>query len=462
MALFWLCVASHVILSSSLDSVTSIEIQISSWSAAETVNPNIYVTLWFDSTIYQTSLSAPQVNTKYTKLPTTIGSYCSIDMPDTKVMIENDDSDAMIIDWIKFTTSSGTWYGVDAVCAPIAFLDRDGWLTAESNCGSTYTMDEFCIDNENTGCGPAKQIYYFDTSTPDAYISYARRESGVGIAIGSNTCEPTNKPSTNNPSNDPTTNPSHNPTNIPTERPSKNPTNNPSNNPSNGPTNKPTNIPSNNPIPNPTRYPSINPSNNPSNNPTNNPTNIPTYTVRPSDIYSSGVATPSTLFTSDVGVELTKMFTSDDQLQIYVFLYAMGGFILCIVILICVCAVVYCRMGTKKPQKTNETNEKKIKTELEHKMKSRQTNAPASPLKPVQSQPMVSPLDEESQDNDDDIDIIYGVNTFGGGVLQHDHNVDVARTIARRDHVDLAECDTQKTNFQDVNDFEIMGDITLR
>eukprot|EP01084_Bolivina_argentea_P146915 257134_1 len=214
MTLFFFCIASHVILSNSIDSVTSIEIQTSSRSSSDTDNPNVYFTLYFNSAIYQTTLSSPKSDKKYTKTPTKIGSYCSLDMSDTTVMVENDDTNAVIIDWIKFTTSSGIWYGVDGVCAPSSFIGDshwDGWLTAESNCASTYTMYDFCIDKDNSDCGPAKQIYYSDTSTPDAYISYARRESGVGIAIESHTCEPTNKPSTNNPSNDPTTNPSHNP-----------------------------------------------------------------------------------------------------------------------------------------------------------------------------------------------------------------------------------------------------------
>eukprot|EP01083_Nonionella_stella_P102841 293002_1 len=188
----------------------------------------------------------------YTKTPTNIGSYCSIDMSDTKVMVENDNSNSVIIDWIKVTTSSGRWYGINAVCAPSSFIDDDffkweSWLAAESSCESGYTLNPFCIDNEDSDCGPAKQIYYFDTATPDAYISYARRESGVGIAIGSNTCEPTNKPTKN-----------------PTDAPTKTPTQNPSTNPTNNPTSTPTDVP--------TLYPSYFPSAFPIKSPTINPT----------------------------------------------------------------------------------------------------------------------------------------------------------------------------------------------
>eukprot|EP01083_Nonionella_stella_P226314 803868_1 len=282
--------ASHVILSNSLGSpITSIEIQTSPDSNAATVNPNVHFTIWFNSAIYQTSVSTPQRNTMYTKTPTNIGSYCSIDMSDTKVMVENDNSNSVIIDWIKVTTSSGRWYGINAVCAPSSFIDDDffkweSWLAAESSCESGYTLNPFCIDNEDSDCGPAKQIYYFDTATPDAYISYARRESGVGIAIESNTCNPTNNP-TNNPTKT-TQNPSNNPTGGPTDEPTRNP----STNPTNTPTDVPTLIPSYFPSVFELETTTINPTDNPTEHPAEPPskdTTVITSTDKTNTIYDA-------------------------------------------------------------------------------------------------------------------------------------------------------------------------------
>eukprot|EP01084_Bolivina_argentea_P148313 259331_1 len=161
-----------------------------------------------------------------------------------------------MIDWITFETYSGIWYGIDGYCAYEQehidyYLDSSSsyqdWIQEDSECPLGYSKLHFCVDNDMIDCAPAKQIFYFDVSTPNEYIMDSAWEDGTAVVPQIVTC---------NPSNGPTASPTE-PTLSPTD-PSDGPTAAPSYDPSNGPTTSPTEStrsPTDNPFAQPTSSP---------------------------------------------------------------------------------------------------------------------------------------------------------------------------------------------------------------
>eukprot|EP01083_Nonionella_stella_P054721 144439_1 len=273
------------------DGIAAVEIALSTPGFSWTVDP-ITVTIWFDHVVYQYPLVTDASTKTYTTTSLSVlGKYeCASSNPPSKIMFSNPGADGLMMDEIKITTTSGTWYGIQGRCIDDLFMvtqswvvDSDGyedWYTAEPLCDSGNSNIWICIDNQDTDCGPAKQVLYFDTSRPNQYINDADWSEGGTVSASVGTC-PTPQP-TNNPTAKPTTNPSEpthdptsKPTNQPTAKPTRNPTSNPTNKPTSNPTTKPTGTPTSSPIP--TAQPSRNPTTNPTNKPTPKPTNTPTY-----------------------------------------------------------------------------------------------------------------------------------------------------------------------------------------
>eukprot|EP01083_Nonionella_stella_P066373 174739_1 len=247
------------------ESVKSITVHITDNSNAGA--PYVKATLWFDTTIYQFNIDNPQRNTEYSLSSTeftTIGQSDCMDASDTKVMIQRNGWNAVYIDWITFETYSGTWYGIDGYCAfdqadidyyldpssdyrdwlqeepecPLGYNPSYGytdWIEEESGCplGYSTTHLHFCVDNDScASCEPAKQILYFDVSTPNEYITDAVWEDGTVVVPRIVSCNPSNgpTPSPTDPSNRPTASPSYDPSNEPSASPNEltpSPTDNP-------------------------------------------------------------------------------------------------------------------------------------------------------------------------------------------------------------------------------------------
>eukprot|EP01083_Nonionella_stella_P174349 604101_1 len=224
------------------ESVKSITVHITDNSNAGA--PYVKATLWFDTAIYQFTIDNPQPNTQYSLSSnefTTIGQSDCMDASDTKIMIERDGSNAVMIDWITFETYSGIWYGIDGWCAYLQsdidyYLDLDpssdyyDWIEEDPECPLGYSHAHFCVDNDS--CAPAKQIFYFDVSTPNEYITDAVWEDGTVVVPRIVSCNPSNgpTPSPTDPSNRPTASPSYDPSNEPSASPNEltpSPTDNP-------------------------------------------------------------------------------------------------------------------------------------------------------------------------------------------------------------------------------------------
>eukprot|EP01083_Nonionella_stella_P090871 253962_1 len=255
-------------------SVASIAFKVHSAGNSGSDN-TIVATLWFDSTIYQVQFTASQPGKEYTFNNPSIIGQCTGDL-NTQIMIENDDTDAIEFDWIKFSTTSNVWYGIDAYCVTGAvaakyldggsyYDDYNHWILSQPACPSQYALDHTCTDTDN--CPPSKQIFYFDTTKPNQYITYAGYATGAYTVPQETTCTPTGMP-TNVPI---TAFPTTAPTNVPTVFPSNIPTSVPSNIPTTIPTILPSDIPSNVPIIHPTNGPTI-----PSQLSAHSPTNMPT------------------------------------------------------------------------------------------------------------------------------------------------------------------------------------------
>eukprot|EP01083_Nonionella_stella_P222056 792726_1 len=200
------------------ESVTSIELYVSNEGAADSSNTAVSATLWFDSMIYQVQMNQPQMDTVYTfNDPSPIGQYCiETFTSDAKIMIDNN-ADSVYFDWIKFTTNTGAWYGIDAMCCSVALANQyygwsgwEHWVLVNPSCPDGYALNHFCVDNVQGNCDPYKQIYYFDTSKANQYITDSLWESGLSTVPQTTTCEPTagasttSSPTTNRPSSAPT------------------------------------------------------------------------------------------------------------------------------------------------------------------------------------------------------------------------------------------------------------------
>eukprot|EP01083_Nonionella_stella_P291731 992438_1 len=104
------------------------------------------------------------VETMYTTTsPTVLGtSNCSSSNPPSKIMFANPGRDALIINEIKISTASGTWYGIEGRCIDDLFMDTqywvvdsdgyDDWFITEPLCVSGNSNIWICIDNEYDDC----------------------------------------------------------------------------------------------------------------------------------------------------------------------------------------------------------------------------------------------------------------------------------------------------------------------
>eukprot|EP01083_Nonionella_stella_P150828 481086_1 len=290
------------------DGIAAVEIALPTPVHSWTVE-TITVTIWFDHVVYQYPLVTDVSTKTYTTTSLSVlGKYeCASSNPPSKIMFSNPGADGLMMDEIKITTTSGTWYGIQGRCIDDALLDTQYWIdydsyqdwhTAEPLCDSGNSNIWICIDNEDADCGPAKQVLYFDTSRPSQYILDADWSEGATVSASAGTCptpQPTNNP-TANPTNKPTLAPTLPPMNAPTTNPYVSPSFSPtlppaapSSAPSSSPTSAPTLPPTHAPSSPPTLAPTINPtfapsstsstpSSHPTRAPTNNPTSAPTLT----------------------------------------------------------------------------------------------------------------------------------------------------------------------------------------
>eukprot|EP01083_Nonionella_stella_P061048 159170_1 len=313
------------------ESVTSIELYVSNENSADSSNTAVSATLWFDSMIYQVQMNKPQEDTVYTfNDPSPIGQYCiETFTSDAKIMIDNN-ADSVYFDWIKFTTNTGAWYGIDAMCCSVALANQyygwsgwEHWVLVNPACPDGYALVHFCVDNVQGNCDPYKQIYYFDTSKANQYITDSLWESGLSTVPQTTTCEPTTgasttkTPTTKSPTTSTTT------TDTPTtNRPSSAPTMVPSTAPSNPPSIRPTMAPSSLPSHVPTNGPNIAPNMVPIRAPSNAPSNAPSRINFPSndltDIPSNAAIPTQSPITSKIPITLTNVGDApvyDDTMQ---------------------------------------------------------------------------------------------------------------------------------------------------
>eukprot|EP01083_Nonionella_stella_P009760 27982_1 len=262
------------------------------YEGSSTTN-DVIATLWFNFTIYQYTLPSTKkgsIQTSTSNDLTIIDEYnCDIlhnnKADETKLMIENNDADGVILNKIQLMTASGTWYGLQHVC-----ITEEEWIIWQrdfselidtgsvdvATCSSGKARNYFCIDNDPIECAPYKQMYYFDRLRPNEYIQDAECVDGTDIIAQFESCEPTKAP-TLSPSKQATISPTLPPNTQPTISPIKAPlTNNPSQIPSQQ-TGDPSSIPTYNPSHQPSQQPSETPTTIPSNMPSSQPSTPPTY-----------------------------------------------------------------------------------------------------------------------------------------------------------------------------------------
>eukprot|EP01083_Nonionella_stella_P064529 168250_1 len=199
---------------------------------ADTTN-DVITTLWFNFTIYRYTMSSPGVGTIQTSTSNNLNIIDEYDcetqsnnINETKLVVENNSDNGIILDRIKLMTASGTWYGIEAACITqqqldaLSQLDPPPPISPVSTCASGFARQWICIDNEPTDCGPYKQIFYFDTLRPNQYITDAYYADATHIVAQFDSCQPTISPTLSPP----TMPPSISPTTLPTMPPMVSPT----------------------------------------------------------------------------------------------------------------------------------------------------------------------------------------------------------------------------------------------
>eukprot|EP01083_Nonionella_stella_P136557 415599_1 len=208
------------------------------YEGSSTTN-DVIATLWFNFTIYQYTLPSTKkgsIQTSTSNDLTIIDEYnCDIlhnnKADETKLMIENNDADGVILNKIQLMTASGTWYGLQHVC-----ITEEEWIIWQrdfselidtgsvdvATCSSGKARNYFCIDNDPIECAPYKQMYYFDRLRPNEYIQDAECVDGTDIIAQFESCEPTKAP-TLSPSKQATISPTLPPNTQPTISPIKAP-----------------------------------------------------------------------------------------------------------------------------------------------------------------------------------------------------------------------------------------------
>eukprot|EP01083_Nonionella_stella_P033517 91731_1 len=269
-----LLISYYLIPLNAFESVSSIEVYIADEASADSGNVNVAITLWFDSAIYNAAITSPQRDTLYGLEPILMHQSDCENTSYPRIMIENNHDDSLIIDWVKFTTNSNEWYGINAHCSTpqdvIYYQNNPSWsywTMNEPQCDTGMAEKFLCIDNQEVDgqlCPPYKQILHFDTTKPKQFATSPVRASGVNVTPQVTTCQPVALP---------TEMPTNVPTNIPTNFPTNIPTNIPTYIPTNGPTNVPTNIPTTIPTIGPAHVPINRPMY--TNSPSNGETNIP-------------------------------------------------------------------------------------------------------------------------------------------------------------------------------------------
>eukprot|EP01083_Nonionella_stella_P034409 94183_1 len=200
----------------------------------------VIATVWFDDKIYQASLEPININTWYLAHKDNNPKFTLLGLSDctqnnngdTKMMLESNSFDSLRIQQMKIVTDSA-WYGVDSIMV------------------NDVEVTNPCLSNDPNDCiiadtgGIYKQMFYFDTSQPDKYITGAQWSDAMDMYPDQEiqTCDPSHDPSTN-PTRSPTMNPTSLPTLIPTLIPTRSPTLIPTNSPTLIPTSSPTRIPS--------------------------------------------------------------------------------------------------------------------------------------------------------------------------------------------------------------------------
>eukprot|EP01083_Nonionella_stella_P134020 407716_1 len=171
---------SYIIATYAMHDVTTITIRTGETDAntGPGTDATVIVTVWFNFSIYKLSFSPSEGSTDYTFYDQSsstsphfevIGSsnchkssYNNI--PEAKMMIENNDVDGIVIDRVSITTNSGNWYGIHSFCIDASSYD-DQWKMKTYSCPGG-------ID-------------------PDQYIDEARWEDATHIFPEIITCDPT-------------------------------------------------------------------------------------------------------------------------------------------------------------------------------------------------------------------------------------------------------------------------------
>eukprot|EP01083_Nonionella_stella_P175970 614421_1 len=187
-----------------VNDVESISFRTSRDHAADTEG-TITVTLWFNYTIYEYSVSRPGTDTTYTAYRQSSPEFTVLGLSEcppfshgseAKVMIQNDNKNGVYMEYVRFDTTSGDYYNIERICIPSGAVPygwtdntHSVWKLSDSVCPDGHDhFEAFCIDIESNDCQPAKQMLTFDPSLPNQDIQDALWSDATSVSPIAKTC----------------------------------------------------------------------------------------------------------------------------------------------------------------------------------------------------------------------------------------------------------------------------------
>lgn len=156
--------------------------------------------LWFGFDVYLCTMIPSAIKTKYSCNRNNwlkLDRSCDNELK-YKMIINNNNKDAVIVDKISVTLQDNTCYGVYQFCVPdkvgtgAAFNDRLASSGYPSVCPPAvkpndaspfFNLKTLCIDNENNECSPAKNEIEFDIDEPNKYINNGGWMNGMQVVF---------------------------------------------------------------------------------------------------------------------------------------------------------------------------------------------------------------------------------------------------------------------------------------
>lgn len=166
--------------------------------AYSTTTSDVTITAWFDHTIYECTVQPTDSDTAYSctvEPKTVLGETCLDQDSEYKMMIDNNSTDAILIDYLFIfvegnETSGDSEHRISGWCIDSDNIRYTAFEFSENHCAESYTnYDILCIDNDAADCGPGRVVSHFDLWTPPWPFSYFVQSIENGVSLDATNLE---------------------------------------------------------------------------------------------------------------------------------------------------------------------------------------------------------------------------------------------------------------------------------